>query len=908
MSTPTAMTTHHDVPLHQELLVLQSDLESGLSEQDGAARLQAYGPNTIPAVPPESALVRFLRQFRSPLVYVLLGAIALSLAVGQLVDAAVITGVVLANALIGFVQEDRAVTALGELQHLIPARTRVLRGATWREIPSQGLVPGDIVAIAAGDRVSADTRVIRCRELRIDESALTGEAEPVAKAALTLPSPTALADRVNMAYSGTLVVAGTGTGLVVETGLRTELGAIHQLAAGAPDLGTPLTRRIASFSRGLTIAILGLAALTFGLGLMRGETAPDMVMASVALAVGAIPEGLPAAVTITLAIGVSRMARRGAILRRLPAAETLGSATVICTDKTGTLTRNEMAVVGVYSSQRLHHASDAGLPSARDCLVAGALCTDARSGPDGIVGEATERAMLVLAEQHGYHQHALLQQFPILDTVPFDSGRGWMATMHEAQGQHVVYVKGALEKVLPMCGGERGADGVRRPLDLHSAERVADDFGRHGLRVIALASGPPEGLQGGTGQHLTFLGLQAMADPLRPASAAAVAACRHAGIRIVMITGDHPATAQAIAREAGIGHDGNPVVMTGIALREGDSALRGSAVQQVDVFARTSAEDKMLIVQLLQEAGEVVAMTGDGVNDAPPLARADIGIAMGQSGTEAARESADMILADDNFATIEAAVEEGRAVYANLVKFISWTLPTNLGEGLLVLTAIVWGSTLPMTPVQILWVNMTTAVALGLTLAFEPREPGIMDRPPRDPAGALLPAPLIARITMVGLLILAGCFVAFHATIAMGASLEQARTCAVNALVAMEIAYLITCRSLDIPLHRLAAWGNRVLLLGVAVTVLLQAAFTFLPFMQAAFQTEAPTGTSWLIVLAMGVGMLAVVVATDALRRRLPAARKPSPSSRRGSARRGQGGAAGNPGAPSADPSGSALP
>ena len=670
-----------------------------------------------------------------------------------------------------------------------------------------------------------------------------------------------------MAYSSTLVIAGSGRGLVVGTGVETEIGRIHQLVGEAAGVATPLTRKLARFSQWLTGVIIALAAMTFGIGIARGESAAEMVTAAVALAVGAIPEGLPAAVTITLAIGVSRMAGRNAIIRKLPAAETLGSTTVICTDKTGTLTQNRMTVRYVHAAGVTRDVTERGHDSMRSCLVAGVLCNDATCTTDAEgrpvdVGDPTETALLASARAQGIDPAEWAAALPRIDEIPFSSDRRFMATEHEAPAAatNTVLVKGAPEEVLRLCRHQSGPDASLEPLDPAAIRERLDDFGAHALRVLAFASVQvPKGwlLDGRLppGAPFTFLGLQAMEDPPRAEAIRAVAACHRAGIAVKMITGDHSQTARAIAREIGLGHgaDDCPTVMTGEQMAATDRDSLAAVIDGVDVFARVSAEQKLRLVEALQSTGHVVAMTGDGINDAPALKQADIGIAMGRGGTEVAKEASAMVLVDDNFASIEAAVEEGRGVFDNLTKFITWTLPTNLGEGLVVLAAIVAGVALPILPVQILWINMTTAVALGLMLAFEPAEPDIMTRPPRPPRQPILTGFLVRRIVIVGALMLGGAFGTFEIAVSSGATLEQARTMAVNAFVAMEIGYLFNCRALDRSVLSVGLLTNRLLLLGVGVMVALQVVFTYLPVMNAAFQTAPLPVTSWLLVAALGL-------------------------------------------------------
>lgn len=885
---------HHQRPVHEVVLVLQTHLDIGLSEQEAAERLVRFGPNTLPPNRTHGPVVRFLLQFNNPLIYVLIVAAVVTLAIGELVESLVIAGVVLVNATVGFVQEQRASSALEALAQFARTSAHVLRAGAVQRIDSAALVPGDIVLLNAGDKVPADLRLVSVTDLQVDESALTGESEPVAKAAETLPSPVVLADRLNMAYSGTLVTAGRANGIVVATGTETELGRIHQLVGTSAGVVTPLTRRLARFSRWLTIVIMALAAATFALGIVRGEGVADMITAAVALAVGAIPEGLPAAVTITLAIGVSRMARRHAIIRKLPAAETLGSTTVICTDKTGTLTQNRMTVRYIHAQGRVVEV-ESGPPDLTDpCLIAGVLCNDAhlREDPDQgtmATGDPTETALLVAAARRGITQDDQATAWVREDELPFSSDRGLMATVHASSdtGERMVVVKGAAESVLALC---QVAGWPSSPTDgwRQEAEDQAADFGERALRVLAFATRTaPEGwsLDRGLPDDMTFVGLQAMADPLRAESVLAVAACRRAGISVKMITGDHPRTAAAIAREAGIGCSDDPLppVVTGAQLTiTPDDDLR-DLVEEVDVFARVSADQKLRIVEALQAHRHIVAMTGDGINDAPALKQADIGIAMGYGGTEVAKEAAAMVLADDNFATIEAAVEEGRSIYDNLVKFITWTLPTNIGEGAVILAAIAMGTALPITPVQILWINMTTAVALGLMLAFEPAEPGIMARPPRAPTQPLLTRTLVWRIVFVGALMLIGSFGLFELALDAGYSIDQARTLAVNAFVAMEIGYLFNCRSLEHSLLSVGLLTNRLLLLGVGIMIVLQLLLTYAPFMQVAFSTAALPAQAWLPVIGVGFAVFTLVGLEKAITsRRTTRAARPTAGSSRG--------------------------
>ncbi|WP_140416427.1 HAD-IC family P-type ATPase, partial [Arthrobacter globiformis] len=652
----------------------------------------------------------------------------------------------------------------------------------------------------------------------------------------------------------------------------------------AQSLTTPLTAKLARFSRILTAAILALAALAFIIGVVRGQEAVSTLTAAVALAVGAIPEGLPAAVTITLAIGVTRMARRGAVIRRLPAVETLGSTTVICTDKTGTLTENEMTVRVIWTPGKTFTLTGSGYgpdglvmgpngtavtgqasEALRLSLTAAAGCNDAaliqEDGRWKLVGDPTEGAMLAAAAKGGIDLNTFDEQFERLATLPFSSEAPYMATLVQdvATGRRMVLAKGAPEQILKLCSFETGPDGKTGFLQHEAALQAAHELAARGLRVLATATAQVEDpalfeslVKSG---EMIFGGLHAMHDPPRAAAAAAVEACHQAGITVKMITGDHVATAAAIARQLNIAdaEEQNATVLTGADLAGLPADSYIAAVDAARVFARVSPEQKLRLIEALQGLGHVVAMTGDGVNDAPSLRQANIGIAMGGNGTEVAKEAADMVLTDDNFATIEAAVEEGRGVFDNLTKFIVWTLPTNMGEGLVILAAIVSGATLPILPTQILWINMTTAVALGLMLAFEPKEPGIMGRPPRDPGRPLLTGTLILRTLLVSVLLVAGSTWLFHWELGNGASVAEARTAAVNLFVVVEIFYLFSCRSLTTPTLSLGPFSNPWVAAGVSVQTAAQLAFTYLPLMNDIFHTAPVRPEAWPWVLLIGL-------------------------------------------------------
>ena len=897
---------NHDTyqrPVHEVLLLLETDASRGLTQDEAMERLQRFGQNVLPLIRRDGPLIRFLLQFHHPLIYILLAATMVTALLGEWVDASVIFGVVLVNAIVGFIQESRAERALEALMSMVKTEATVLREGEKHKISSSSVVPGDVVLIQSGDKVPADLRLISIRELQVDESALTGESVPVMKEELLLPSDTPMADRRNLAYSGTLVTYGQGVGVVVGTGANTEIGRIHQLIGGAADIATPLTKKIAHFSQILTVVILGLATITFGIGIWRGQPAVEMFMAAVALAVGAIPEGLPAAVTITLAIGVNRMARRHVIIRKLPAVETMGSTTVICSDKTGTLTENQMTVQVIVAGDQEFSVSGTGYelvgsieqdgkaidvgnaPALHECLVAGMLCNDTqlfeRDHQWKIVGDPTEGALQVVAKKAGLDWKQVSQQTPRIDVIPFESQRQYMATLHQMtdNASKVVYIKGALEKVLSLCTLERGTDGRIRPCDPDTINRAAHTLAERGLRVLGFAQRivSSETSKLDAEQHvseLIWLGLQGMMDPPRFEAISAVENCQGAGIAVKMITGDHALTARAIAKKIGLGatavsNAGEPQVMTGTDLGTCSVNQVAEFVNEVMVFARVAPEQKLRLVEALQARGHVVAMTGDGVNDAPALKQADIGVAMGRGGTEVAKEAADMILTNDNFASIEAAVEEGRGVFDNLTKFIIWTLPTNLGEGLVILTAIGAGLALPILPVQILWINMTTAVALGLMLAFEPKEAGIMQRSPRNPSRPLLTGELVWRILLVGSLLLAGAFGLFLWVQSRGGTLEEARTVAVNVFVIVELFYLFNCRSLDHSMFQLGVFSNPWVTGGVLTMIVLQLLFTYAPAMNFLFHTTPLGWETWIPIAAVGLASYVIVEVEKWVRRKL---------------------------------------
>ncbi|MEN8132752.1 MAG: cation-transporting P-type ATPase [Pseudomonadota bacterium] len=876
----------HVLEVAQALEILNSSRD-GLSTPEARERIARYGPNRLPESKPRGPLIRFLAQFHNVLIYVLLAAGAVTALLHHWLDTGVILGVVLINALIGFVQEGKAEDALRAIRRMLSPQAIVLRDGHRVTVDAVELVRGDVVPLQAGDKVPADLRLFQTKGLRIEEAALTGESAPVEKCVEPVSRNAVLADRRCMAYSGTLVTNGQGFGIVAETGSGTEIGRISALVAGVQQLTTPLLRQMAQFGRWLTAGILVLASANFAFGvLIRNYTAAEMFLASVGLAVAAIPEGLPAIMTITLAIGVQRMAARNAIIRRLPAVETLGTVAAICSDKTGTLTRNEMTVRRLAVCDRELEVSGTGYdphggllfdgkeyPVSSDSalleiLRAALLCNDAtlerRDGEWEIQGDPMEAALLVAGVKAGLDPGSEAKMYPRTDLIPFDSGHQFMATLHHSHdGDSFVFLKGAPERVLEMCARQRG-NGGDVSLDRSAWQIRVDDMATRGYRVLAVAKKTGRRHQteldfGDVDSDLVLLGLFGLIDPPRPEAIVAAQKCRDAGIRVKMITGDHGITAAAVARQVGLANTND--VLTGREIEAmSDHDLR-RRVDHVDVYARVSPEHKLRLVSALQEANMVVAMTGDGVNDAPALKRADVGVAMGGNGTEVAKEAAEMVLADDNFASIVHAVEEGRTVYDNLQKAILFILPTNGGEALIILGAVLFGfHQFPLTPVQILWVNMITAVTLALALAFEPPEPGAMRRPPRNSREPVLTTLFLWRILFVSLILMSGTFGLFLSEMNQGASIEHARTVAVNTLVMFEIFYLFNSRYITAPvLNRAGLFGNRFILLAVGLLVLFQMGFTYLTPMQTLFGTAPIDATIWARIVLVASSVLVLV-------------------------------------------------
>ncbi len=867
-----------------ELLETTAD---GLPKEEASHRLAKHGPNRLPEPKARGPLVRFIYQFHNVLIYVLIAASAVTAMLGYWVDASVILGVILINAAIGFIQEGKAENALRAIRKMLSPNAMVLRNGKQVTIPAEELVPGDVVLLQSGDKVPADLRLFRVKGLQIQESVLTGESMAVEKITDPIAQAAVIGDRRCMAYSGTLVTHGQGNGVVIATGSQTEIGRISTLVSQVELVTTPLLRQMAQFGRWFTLAILGIAIITVVFGsFVRDYVVAEMLLAAVSLAVAAIPEGLPAIMTITLAIGVQRMARRNAIIRRLPAVETLGAVTVICSDKTGTLTRNEMTVRKIATASNLFELSGTGydphgaislmnrdvLPEERPLLLeslrAAVLCNDAsleHKDTEWLVhGDPMEGALLVSGLKAGLDNEAEAKQYPRTDLIPFESEHRFMATLHHSHtGDAFIFLKGAPERLLEMCVQQKTVHGAQ-PIDKDYWLSHIDEMAQQGQRVLAIAVKPVNDEQmelkfSDVENGLIMLGMFGLIDPPREEAIEAVQKCDEAGIRVKMITGDHATTARAIAGQLKLVNTSD--VLTGQELDLISEDELRERVQDVDVYARVNPEHKLLLVRLMQELGLIVAMTGDGVNDAPALKRADVGIAMGHNGTEAAKEAAEMVLADDNFVSIAHAVEEGRTVYDNLKKAILFILPTNGGETLIILAPILFGfHQLPLTPVQILWVNMVTAVTLALSLAFEPPEKNVMRRPPRNAHEPMLNSHLIWRIAFVSVILMSGTFGLFIWDMERGMSIEHARTVAVNTLVVFEIFYLFNSRYIKASIFNWAGLtGNRYVLIAIIILIIFQLGFTYLEPMQSLFGTTSIGINIWLRILLVSSSVLLLV-------------------------------------------------
>lgn len=878
----------HAVPADEVIGRLKTDLANGLDAGEASRRISQYGPNRLPEGKKRGPVVRFFSQLNNILVYVLLGAGFVKLMVGLWLDAGVILGVVIINALLGFIQEGKAEKALDSIRNMLSAEARTVRGGQTRLVSAEELVPGDVVLLESGDRIPADLRLVDVKNLRTEEAALTGESVPIDKTTAAVAERATVGDREGMAFSGTLVSSGRGKGVVVATGSQTELGRINQLMAGVSALDTPLLRQIKKFGYAITAVIAVVAAIVFAYGRwVRGMDFIAIFQAVVSIAVSVIPEGLPALITVTLAIGVQRMAQRNAIIRRLPAVETLGSVSRICSDKTGTLTLMEMMVVSSVTADSAYKVTGQGyapegevlkdgVPAGEDKVLGlmgrvSMLCNDAEihqeEGAWKVEGDPTEGALYPFGNKLGLERQAEQTAYPRLDAIPFESEHRFMATLHKDDpGKQFLLVKGAPEVILEHCDRQATDGGQPAPLDRQHFEAASDELAAQGERVLALAWLEDAAVDVGNlgpadlPKNLVLLGLIGLLDPPRTEAIEAVAECHTGGIRVTMITGDHKITAAAIARMLGIG-DGKTAI-TGAEIEEMDTATLQERVRDVDVFARASPEHKLRLVKAIQANRQIVAMTGDGVNDAPSLKKADVGVAMGIKGTEVTKEAAEMVLADDNFASITAAVKEGRTVYNNIEKAMLFMLPTNVAQALVIMVAIFIGFTAPITAPQILWVNMVTSVALGLVISFEPHELDVMQRLPRAVDRPILDGFGVWRVIFVGLALLALTLWAFFWMKSKGATDELARAVAVNALVIGQIFYLLNSRyKLESSLSLKAHLGNKYLAMGIGAVVILQLLFTYAPPFQTLFETEAIPLWVWPWLFVGGLVFFLVVEA-----------------------------------------------
>ena len=889
----------HAIDYKEVLENFESSLQ-GLEIEEVNKRQEKYGLNELRRKNKDGVLKVLWRQINNPLIWVLIGASTLATALGKITDGMVVLAVVVVNSIIGFIQEYKAGKAIEALSNMVPENATVIRNGNIITIPVSEIVPGDIVQVAAGDRIPADMRIILQKNLQVEEAALTGESVPSQKTTEAVNPDAVLGDRKCMVYSGTLVVSGTATAVVVKTGMDTELGKISDMLNETVDLDTPLTKKLGVIGKYLTIGIVAITAIimvigtyrALGQGVLLFDALRESLIFAIALAVGAIPEGLPAVVTIALAIGVQRMAKRNAIIRKLPAVETLGSTTVICSDKTGTLTRNEMTVselwnynhsiqvtgVGYHKAGvfKQNNAELAALPEDMLLLLKKAvLCSDANvlytANEYSISGDPTEVALVVAAAKAGISIDGLRQEIPRKDVVPFDSEKQFMATLNDN-----IILKGAPEVVLKRCSTHVG--GVN--LDTQKIISQIELLGSKGMRVLAIAqktqSKSDEILVDDVENGFEFIGLIGMIDPPRTEAIEAIKACHNAGITVKMITGDHHATARAIGMELNLSANGT--VVTGVDLSKMSDAELDKTIQSTNIFARVAPEHKLRLVKALQKANDVVAMTGDGVNDAPSLKQSNVGVAMGITGTSVSKESADIVLADDNFSSIAAAVEEGRRVYDNLLKSLAFLLPTNLGLAFILIYGIIFFPfnpitkelLLPMLPVQLLWINLVAAIALALPLAFEVKEPNVMNRPPRKPDEALFNGFVTFRVFFVSILMTVGTIVLFSweysyslsTGMAQTDALARSQSIAVTFIIFFQIFYLINCRSLKESVFKIGLFSNGFIFLGIGSIMLLQAMFLYTPFMQKVFGTASLDGKGLFISFVAG-SLIFVVISIE---------------------------------------------
>ncbi len=875
---------HH---LKVEEVIERLDINSaeGLSKEEANYRLKQYGANEIFGKKKKNVFLKFLDNFKQPLIYILLIAATVSLAIGKTLDAVVIYGVAFLNALVGFIQESKAQQAIEALAKTIVTNIVVIRNGDKEKISSRYVVPGDIILLSSGDKVPADLRLIESRNLEINESALTGESVPVQKDTFLVAKDAVITDQNNMAFAGTLVTRGSGKGIVVKAGTKTETGRISKMMKESEGLETPLTRKIQKFSKTLLYIIITLSGLLFLLAFFKGLPWTSGFQAAVALSVSAIPEGLPAAVTVTLAIGVSRMAKQNAIIRKLPAVETMGSTTVICSDKTGTLTQNKMTVENIFAGNELYEVinesnekgkirkkgekEDSSRQFAlKECLLTGLLCNDSHlSKQDGELiaeGDPTEGALLMVAHKVSMDKDSVEKKYPRIDTIPFESKKQYMATLNKniSEGSaNTILLKGSVDAVLKRCKKAIDSQGKKITLDIEEIKNQTALMAKKGLRVLGFAKKEialqkqnmnDSDLESG----MIFLGLMGMIDPPRPEAIEAIKTAQKAGIKIKMITGDHLETAKAIAIQMGIIEASDENIYSGKELSSMSDEEFASA-SQAKVFARVAPEHKLRLVKHLQAEGEIVAVTGDGVNDSPALSRADIGIAMGMMGTEVAKESADMVLADDNFASIEAAVEEGRTVYSNLLKTIKFILPVNGGESLIIFAGLLFLAIIPILPIQILWINMISSLTLMLTLAFEPKHMKTMNQPPRDPTKGLLSKGLMGRVMIISLFNVLAILIGFEFIFQTTENITLARTIAVNTLVAAETFYFLSIsRFIPSVFDHLKDRSVKIAYvpaIGILCLLILQYMFTQLGVMNTLFHTQPLSVMQFLLCIGLGL-------------------------------------------------------
>lgn len=875
----------------KELFKRLETSEGGLSNAEAERRLKTYGLNKLPEAEAISKLKIILHQFTSPLIYILIVAAIVTTFLGEYIDTGVIVTVLILNAIIGYFQEYKAETSVRALQSMVVPRAKVIRDGKEQEIPSDRLVPGDIVLLASGMRVPADLRLLKATELRIEEAALTGESVPVEKKIGPIPEENLTpGDQTNMAFMGTVVVNGRAKGVVVETGLNTVLGQIAREVKELSVTKTPLQQKITKFAHFIGFLVLGSAIAISLLGFSLGMAIGEIFKIAVAASVAAVPEGLPIVVTITMAIGISRMAKRNAIIRKLPAVETLGSTSVICSDKTGTLTKNEMTVKVINDTQHSYEVTGSGydpegeiLRDWEDCeassldgvcgvLRIGLLCNESRIYEEGgqyrVDGDPTEGALIVSAMKAGLNPEEERERYPQLSIIPFESERGFMATLHQHNGKKFIFAKGAPEKLLEMCSGASGG----LPLDKEKILRTAEHFAQDGMRVLAMAYKEVpqefgelthETLEG----DLTLAGLQGMIDPPRPEAIEAIKGCHEAGIRVAMITGDHAVTAKAIGRMMGIGHK-DPIVLTGKELETmNDEELFGK-VKEVSIFARVSPQHKLRIVQQVMKHGEVVAVTGDGVNDAPALKAAHIGVAMGKTGTDVAREAADMVITDDNFASIFHAVEEGRVVFDNIRKVTLFLIPTGFAAIVSILVAMALDIPIPYVAAQLLWINLVTNGLQDVALAFEPGEKDVLRRKPRSLREGIMSRLMYERSVLVGLIISAGVIFNFISALEEGVSLERARTIAVTTMVLFQFFQAWNSRSELRSVFTLNPLSNPFLFYSMVAAFLAQIAVVYVPALQWVFRTESLSLEEWWRILGVALSVVIAVEIDKAIRRK----------------------------------------